>query len=268
MNSSPIAFMSYDRQDDDDRRLSELRTRLSGEVAAQLGEPFPIFQDREDIAWGEQWQKRIDESLDNVTFLIPIVTPRFFRSRDCRAELERFLKREQKLGRGDLILPVYYIDAPILNDPAKRSKDTLADVIHNRQYSDWRPLRFKPFTSTQIGETIAKMAMNILAGLERPANVEPESAPPPTSRTETASSAKITDRTNSTLPSSSVVSSKKKDWRRAGYFGIAGVIAAIVAATLSQILWQLTPSKMRASHFRFATGWFVPTIRNLLVRTL
>ncbi len=66
--------MSYDREDDDSGRLSELRVRLSGEVAAQLGGPFPIFQDREDIAWGQQWKKRIDESLDSVTFLIPIVT--------------------------------------------------------------------------------------------------------------------------------------------------------------------------------------------------
>lgn len=56
--------MSYARDDDehDLGRLSNLRIRLSGELGAQSGETFPIFQDREDIAWGQQWRKRIDES--------------------------------------------------------------------------------------------------------------------------------------------------------------------------------------------------------------
>jgi hypothetical protein len=172
---SPIAFMSYARDDDahERGRLSELRTRLTGEVAAQSGDPFPIFQDREDIAWGEQWRKRINGSIESVTFLIPILTPRFFRSNACRDELERFLQREQELGRGDLILPIYYLDSPPLNDPAKRSSDALAETIHSRQYWDWRQLRFESFESKQVGETIAKMAKEIIAALERPAPADP-----------------------------------------------------------------------------------------------
>jgi TIR domain len=171
--------MSYVREDDanEDGRLTELCERLSGEVAAQWGEPFPIFQDRRDIAWGQQWQERLDESLDSVTFLIPIVTPRFFRSRACRAELERFLKRERELGRCDLILPVYYIHAAVLDDAARRSGDTLAEIIHSRQYWDWRPLRFKPLTSEQVGETIAGMAAKIIVALDRPAAARPAPTP-------------------------------------------------------------------------------------------
>ena len=41
----------------------------------QTGEAFEVFQDRLDIAWGQAWQQRIDESLDAVTFLIPVITP-------------------------------------------------------------------------------------------------------------------------------------------------------------------------------------------------
>ncbi len=121
------------------------------------------------------------------------MTPRFFNSLACRGELERFLKREQELERGDLILPVYYIDAAILNDPAKRSKDTLAEIIYSRQYWDWRPQRFKPFTSERIGQTIAGMAANIIAGLERTATIGP--APPArTSRRRRASFGADSDR--------------------------------------------------------------------------
>lgn len=149
MPQIPVAFLSYVRADDqhENGRLSEFCQRLSGEVRLQTGEVFGIFQDRNDIRWGEQWQQRIDDSLDAVTFLIPILTPGFFRSPPCRAEFERFLDRENRLGRRDLILPVYYVNCPILNDEARREADLLAKTIAERQYADWRELRFEPFTS-------------------------------------------------------------------------------------------------------------------------
>ena len=69
MPGQPAAFMSYASFDDqhDNRRLTQLRERLSAEVQVQTGEEFPIFQDRNDIAWGQSWQKRIDQTLDAVT---------------------------------------------------------------------------------------------------------------------------------------------------------------------------------------------------------
>ena len=99
-----------------------------------------IFLDRDDIAVGQQWKARIDDSLNEVTFLIPFLTPSFFTSTECRREVERFLERESKLDRDDLILAVYYIDAPVLNDESKRSADVLAEEFARRQYHDWRDL--------------------------------------------------------------------------------------------------------------------------------
>jgi parallel beta-helix repeat protein len=169
VSQSPIAFMSYVRSDDQHEggRLTQFRERLSGEVRMQTGESFEIFQDRNDIAWGQQWKQRIDDSLDAVTFLIPIITPAFFKSPPCREELERFLKREAVLGRGDLILPVYYVEYAILSDEAKREQDSLAKVIAARQFADWRELRFEPLTSPQVGKMLAKMARQIVEALER-----------------------------------------------------------------------------------------------------
>jgi cobaltochelatase CobT len=71
--------MSYVRMDDahENGRLSQFRERLSGELRMHTGEAFEIFQDRDDIAWGQQWQQRIDGALDAVTFLIPIITPAY-----------------------------------------------------------------------------------------------------------------------------------------------------------------------------------------------
>ena len=168
-DQSPIGFLSYVRDDDkhEHGRLTEFAERLSGEVRMQTGEKFSIFQDRNSIAWGQQWKVRIDESIDSATFLIAIITPAFFMSPQCCDELERFLEREKRLRRGDLVLPVYYVDCPILNDERKRKTEKLAEVIAERQNVDWRELRFEPFTSPQIGKTLAKMATQIVDALER-----------------------------------------------------------------------------------------------------
>ena len=98
MSRQPAAFMSYVRFVDqhDDGQLTQFRERLAAEVQVQTGEEFAIFQDRNDIAWGQNWQARIDEALDAVTLLIPIITPGFFRSPPCRDEVTRFLERERR----------------------------------------------------------------------------------------------------------------------------------------------------------------------------
>ena len=163
----PAAFMSYVHSDDEYGRLTEFRERLSYEVRVQIGEEFLIFQDRKDILWGQNWKKRIEESLDEVTFLIPIITPSFFNSPACSDELQRFLEREKELGRNDLVLPIYYVDCPLLNDEEKRAGDELAQVIAARQYADWRELRHEPFTSPQVGKTLAQLAVQIRDALER-----------------------------------------------------------------------------------------------------
>jgi F-box protein 11 len=163
MAGSPAAFMSYVRFNDqhDDGQLTQFRDRLATEVRAQTGGEFAIFQDRNDIAWGQHWQQRIDEALDAVTLLLVIITPSLFRSPACRDEITRFLERERALGRADLILPVYYIGAREMDDPGLREGDELAQVLWSRQYADWRELRFEPFTSPAVRKALAQLAARI-----------------------------------------------------------------------------------------------------------
>ncbi len=169
----PTAFLSYVHFDDthDDGRLTQFRERLSAEVRMQTGEEFPIFQDRIE---------RLLEALDAVTFLIPMLTPSFFKSSHCRDELERFLERERQLRRNDLILAVYYVSCPLLDDEVKRATDKLAQAVATHQYADWRELRFEPFTSPQVGKILVQLARQIYDALER---VQPSQ------RTATATSA-------------------------------------------------------------------------------
>ena len=163
VSGGPAAFMSYVRFDDqhDDGRLTQFRERLAAEVRAQTGEDFAVFQDRNDVAWGQNWQQRIDEALDAVTLLLVIITPSLFRSPACRAEFGRFLERERALGRSDLILPVYYIGAREMDNPSLRASDEMAAVLASRQFADWRELRFEPFITPPVSKAIAALAARI-----------------------------------------------------------------------------------------------------------
>jgi hypothetical protein len=164
-----MAFMSYEHFADehDNGYLTDFCNKLSGEVNLVSGEDFPIFQDRNDLKWGQTWKLRIDDFLDSSTFLIPIITPGFFKREYCRNELKRFLEREKKLNRNDLILPVYYVDTPSINKPSLRYEDQLAQIIASRQYADWRELRFEDLYSKRARKAINNLAVQIWSAIDR-----------------------------------------------------------------------------------------------------
>jgi TIR domain/WD domain, G-beta repeat len=168
----PVAFMSYSHRDDTDERLTLLRERLSKEVSQQLGEDIEIFQDRHGISWGQNWKERIDDTLDQVTFLIAIVSPSFFNSLQCRNELERFIDREKSLRHTDLILPIYYVDTPLMSNEAKPATDELAQIIASRQYVDWRDLRTEPLDSPQIPKKLAELGTQFRFALDQALQAE------------------------------------------------------------------------------------------------
>ncbi len=180
MDNTPTGFMSYVRSDDahEKGKLTQFREQLVGEVRLQSGDDsFDIFQDHIDIAWGQQWQMRLDNSLDSVKLLIPIITPKFFRSEACRTEVRRFVQREQQLARNDLILPVYYVESALLEQKAKRDADEIAQVINSHQRIDWRELRHEPLSGREAGKMLATMARQIVAAMERGAGSSPLLAP-------------------------------------------------------------------------------------------
>lgn len=178
-NQIPAAFLSYAHDDDKYEHITKFRERLGDEVQMVVGDEFIIFQDRKDIHWGQNWRQRLEDSIDEVTFLVPIITPRFFNRPYCREELQRFLEREKQLGRNDLVLPVYFIDTPLLNEDELRAKDQLAQAIASRQYADWRNLRHEPFTNPLVGRTLENLAMQIRDALPRVQIVRPPAAPAP-----------------------------------------------------------------------------------------
>lgn len=157
----PAAFLSYTRFDDehDGGRISLLRATLEGEIRAQTGEQVTIFQDRNDVLWGQNWEARIDLGIDSSTFLIPVITPNFFRSPFCRKEFLRFLEREKILGRADLIFPIYYIESDEIENPS--ADDEISRTVKSRQWVDWRASRFQNILDTDGRQAIFKLAADI-----------------------------------------------------------------------------------------------------------
>lgn len=169
MERVPRAIMSYTRFDDEHNggHLTVFAERLSNEVRAYTGEDFSIFQDIKDIQWGEDYAARIEAVFSAVQFFIPIITPSFFRSVYCRQELQHFLKRADKLGRNDLILPVYYITTPELENPTRYTADPLVQALLQHQYVDWRELRFDSFDAPEWRRMLHAMARQIAKVLQR-----------------------------------------------------------------------------------------------------
>lgn len=159
-------FLSYSRDDDNHEGglISALRESLMSEFRFQTGQELFVFQDTANIELGENWRRRLENEIDTTKFLLVILTPSYLRSPRCRDELRRFLQREEELGRDDLVLTVYYASIP------EDAGDDLASVLLDRQYVDWRGLRFHTFDDVPVRRAVATLASSIASALARTAS--------------------------------------------------------------------------------------------------
>lgn len=83
-------FWSYVHADDEAevQRISRLARDVAAQFEMLTGEPLALFLDRDAIEWGEAWRDKVDSSLASVAFFIPVITPRYFMSPECRRELQ------------------------------------------------------------------------------------------------------------------------------------------------------------------------------------
>ncbi len=179
------AFLSYAHADDEylNGGITWLRDELQRGMRACTGKPFEIFLDKDGIAFGQHWPSRLDEPLAGARFLIPILTPSYFTSQACRAEAAAFLELESASGRRDRILPIYLIEADVLDQPERRAADALAQALHERQYANWQDAAFELSDSPRIRQRAFELAKRIKAASERIAGdappIVPEQGPGP-----------------------------------------------------------------------------------------
>ncbi|HZI20117.1 MAG TPA: toll/interleukin-1 receptor domain-containing protein [Pyrinomonadaceae bacterium] len=159
------AFLSYARDDDEysGQAVTKFKALLQMKVREITGnKDFNIFHDKE-IEIGSQWRERISNALQNEAIvLIAAITPSYFKSKACAEELEMFLENEEKGGRNDLILPIYFVEANEIEN--KDSADRSAKVLLQRQIVDFRQYyeeRFKSDTALQQIRELAKIIKRV-----------------------------------------------------------------------------------------------------------
>jgi hypothetical protein len=156
----PSGFWSYVHKDNDQGggRILRLAQRISDEFAMLTGQDLEVFVDRESLAWGDEWRLRINVALQETTFFIPVVTPRYFNSEECRNELLKFAAHARSLGADDLLLPILYVDVDGLTED---SGDEARALIAKTQYADWRHLRLVDESSEEYARGVNKLALRL-----------------------------------------------------------------------------------------------------------
>lgn len=156
-------FWSYAHSDDenDEGRIRELAERLSKEYESLTGEKLELFIDEKNLLWGDDWRERIAEALERVTFFIPIITPTYFLSRECRKELIRFGEEARKRAAERLILPIYYIEVPELeaeDEPA----DAAMAMVKPLHREELRELRLESQGHPDYRRLVNRLALRII----------------------------------------------------------------------------------------------------------
>jgi hypothetical protein len=133
-------FWSYVHADDDSvgNAVVKLAKRVMSEFELLSAEKLHLFIDR-DLEWGEEWKNRIDRELQETTFFIPIITPRYFQSDECRRELVKFKSAADRFGVKQLLLPIYYVTVPEMEEP--EPQDELMALVKSIQREDMRKIR-------------------------------------------------------------------------------------------------------------------------------
>lgn len=160
-------FWSYVHADDDadGGRVSRLARDVVAQYEMLTGEKIELFLDRDNISWGEEWRKEIDQSLSSIAFFISVLTPRYFMSSECRRELQKFARSARDLGIEELVLPLLYVDVPGLHEEIP--SDDLVALVKTFQWEDWRELRLSDIDSGEYRRGVVRLAQRLVEANRR-----------------------------------------------------------------------------------------------------
>lgn len=164
-----VVFLSYVHNDNkqDADFLSKVRDKLEGELEMLSGESFTVFQDKVHIHTGHRWEDRISQYLAGSSLILPIVTPAYFNSEWCRRELDYFIARERQIGKGPLVLPVYYVESEKMDYPRRWPDDHKVQALSAYQFADWRKVRGMAINSRSVKQQVNRLATHILSSLRQ-----------------------------------------------------------------------------------------------------
>lgn len=157
---SAVGFLSYSHVDDeaDEGRIRRLAKKIQSEYRVLTGQQLEIFVDRSDLRWGQKWKERIDGALQSTTFFIPVLSPSFFASNECRREFFEFFNTTRALGVPRYLLAIRY--APV-DDLVAASSDQAKAIAAETQYKNWEELRLVDESSAEHRQAINDLAQEL-----------------------------------------------------------------------------------------------------------
>jgi hypothetical protein len=158
-----VGFWSYVREDDegDHGRILALADDLREQYRIQTAEKLELFVDRESIEWGEAWKERIDTAIAGTTFFIPIVTPSYLRSPECRRELLKFVREAERLGLTQLLLSVYWVTVPAFESNPEESDDEAVRFLAKYNWEDLTDERLEERDSSAYRKAVTALAIKL-----------------------------------------------------------------------------------------------------------
>ena len=161
MGSSYAGFWSYVHEDDNAERgrIVQLGRDVVAQYEMTTGDKIELFLDKDGLIWGDEWRAKLDEHLNSAGFFIPVMTPRYFLSAECRHEFHQFALNAKKLGIEELLLPIYYVTVPEFDDDS--GDDELIKIAQTFQRKDWRSLRFEDIDSKDYRSSVAEIASHL-----------------------------------------------------------------------------------------------------------
>jgi hypothetical protein len=165
--SSFQGFWSYVHKDDEAEKgkISQLARDVVDQYELLTGESIELFLDKDSLQWGDKWRDKIDETLSSIVFFIPIMTPRYFMSSECRREFQFFARRAESLGIKDLVLPLLYVDVPSFGD--ENPQDDLICLARQFQWQDWRDLRLADSNGEAYRRNVSLLSSRLVAANQR-----------------------------------------------------------------------------------------------------
>jgi len=101
-----------------------------------LGRNIGMFQDIRDLRAGDRWEKKLRGAISAATFLVPVLTPRYFNRDWCREETLTFLRLAEEKGVEPLIFPIIFVrDAE--PDPDCEVRQAL-EPFQYKDFTNWR----------------------------------------------------------------------------------------------------------------------------------
>jgi TIR domain len=151
------------REDDegDHRRIRALADDLREQYRIQTAEKLELFVDRESIEWGEAWKRRIDNAIAGTTFFIPIITPSYLLSPECRRELLKFVREAERLGLAQLLMSVYWVTVPALESNPEESDDEAIRFLAKYNWQDLRDERLEERDSSAYRKAVTALARKL-----------------------------------------------------------------------------------------------------------